>query len=307
MVGLGVFGQHHARHLAAREDVRLVAVCDVDGDLARSTAARYDCEAATTADGLHEALDAASIAVPASAHRAVAGPLLDAGIHALIEKPLATDIADAKDLIDRAGRTGAVLQVGHIERFAPAISALSDLVKSPRRITCVRKSPWTGRSGDVDVVLDLMIHDIDHALVLAGSPVKDVAADGRVGQSGLVDEAEAWLTFENGVSATLSASRVAATSERRVSVSETDRMFVADLSQPSLSVSTRLTTADNKVVSLESNDNLRDQIASFIASASSGAPVRVDGAAGLAALEVAVKIQAMLPETTSSYPETENS
>ncbi|MHA1158850.1 MAG: Gfo/Idh/MocA family protein, partial [Alphaproteobacteria bacterium] len=192
----------------------------------------------------------------------------------------------------------------HIERFSPAIRQLSDMVEAPRRITCVRKAPWTGRSRDVDVVLDLMIHDIDHALTLASSPVKDVSAEGRIGRSGLVDEAEAWLTFDNGAAATLSASRVAKNAERRVSVTEPDRVLVADLAVPSLTVSSRAKAAEGQVVPLAANDNLGDQIAAFIASVSRGAPVRVDGLAGLAALGIAARIQATLSEPSTHLPET---
>ncbi len=299
VIGLGGFGQHHARHLAARDDADLAAVCDLDGDIATATARRHSCEVAATPEALADMVDAAVVATPATTHHAVTGPLLDKGRHVLVEKPLATTRDDAADLVERAGTGSAVLQVGHVERFSPAIQRLKDLVNAPRRISAVRYALWSGRSDDVDVVLDLMIHDIDHALTIAGAPVKEVAASGLAGPSNRIDAAEAWLTFDNGVVATLSASRIAVTPERRVTVTEFDRGFAADLLQPSLAMTTRLTAADRQAVPLDKTDILGDEIAAFVASAGGDAPVQVDGAAGMAALDVALRIQAALAETAA--------
>ncbi len=296
VVGIGSFGQHHVRHLAAHDLVTLVGVSDLDRALTARTAERFGCAAFDQVDELARVVDAMVVAVPATSHHEIVGPFVDGGVHVLVEKPIASNVADARDLISRAGHSGALLQVGHVERFSPAIRKLTEAVSEATRISCVRRSRWNGRSGDVDVVLDIMIHDIDHACVLAAAPVVSVTASGVVGRSGHVDEAEAWLTFRNGVVATLSASRQAEQSERRVTVTGPDNVFVAELSEPSLTVSGRRTGAVSRAVSLADNDSLADQLASFVDSVAGGGPVAVDGQAGLAALEIAARIQAAMAE-----------
>ena len=171
-------------------------------------------------------------------------------MHVFVEKPIAIDSATAGDLVRRAGTARAVLQVGHIERFSPAVGELASRLTNPRRIAAVRRTPWTGRSADVDVVLDLMIHDIDLVLALANAPVASVAADGMARVSGRIDEAEAWIIFENGIVATLSASRIAAANERRLTVTEPGTMYVADLAGPTLSIARRVSGAVAEMIPL---------------------------------------------------------
>jgi predicted dehydrogenase len=297
VVGLGAFGTHHARHYASHPRAQLVAVADVDFDRARDAAAQFGGEPFVNVRELVGNVSAVSIAVPASAHAAVARDFLDAGIHVLIEKPLATNTADAQDLVARAERAGAVLQVGHIERYSPAIDELKTRLSAPRRMSFVRRVSWSGRSTDVDVVFDLMIHDIDLALALAGAPVSSVAASGEIIRSGLVDEAEAWLTFANGVIATLSASRVAERNERKLSVTELERAFTADLAAPALSVATRTTWgSEPEAIALADRDNLAAEIDGFLACIAAGSTPQVDGRAGLAAVEVAERIQAAIAD-----------
>jgi predicted dehydrogenase len=303
VVGLGSFGQHHVRHMARNPDAVLTGVSDIDPERARATAAAYGCQVFANAADMAGAVDAVSVVAPATVHHTIAAAMLDAGIHVLVEKPLATSRASGQDLIDRAVRSNVILQVGHVERFSPAIIRLGALSTDPRRITCVRRSPWTGRSGDVDVILDMMIHDIDHVLVLADSPVVSVAASGRSLRSGHIDEAEAWLTFQNGLTATLSANRVADAPLRQLTVTQSDRIFVADLSGPTLSVGDRRISGDSKPVPLPENDNLGDEISAFINSASGKSEVLVDGHAGLAALDIALRIQAALSEERESQLE----
>jgi predicted dehydrogenase len=243
-------------------------------------------------------VDAVSIAVPASLHAAVARDFLDAGVHVLVEKPIAVASADGRDLVARAGRGGVVLQVGHIERFSSVFDALQHRVTNPRRIACTRRAKWNGRAADVDVVLDLMIHDIDLILALAGSPIASVAADGTVATSGAVDEAEAWLTFADGLIATLSASRVAEDNERKVVVTEPGTIYAADLAASSLEVTSRdKWGAAAEAVALSPHDNLAAEIDAFLDSVATGKPPVVDGQAGLAALEVAERIQAAIADS----------
>jgi predicted dehydrogenase len=297
VVGLGAFGSHHARHYRDHPRARLVAVADVDFDRARDAAARCAGEPYVNVRELVGKVDAVSITVPAAAHAAVARDFLDAGIHVLVEKPLATSTADARDLVARAERAGVVLQVGHIERYSPVIDELKLRLSSPRRMSFVRTMPWSGRSTDIDVVLDLMIHDIDIALALADGSVSSVAASGVATKSTLFDEAEAWLTFDNGVIATLSASRVAERSERKLVVSEPGHTYTADLAAPALLVASRTSWgSEPEVIALASRDNLAAEIDGFLRCVAGRLVPLVDGRAGLAAVEVAERIQAAIAD-----------
>ena len=296
VVGLGAFGRHHVRHYAAHPEAQLVAVADADGGRAEAIARDTGAVPFTDHRALIGKVDAVSIAVPASAHYAVARDFIEAGVHVFVEKPIAIDSASAEDLVRRADVAGTILQVGHIERFSPAVGELAMRLRDPRRIAAVRQTPWSGRSDDVDVVLDLMIHDIDLVLTLAGAPVVSVAADGAAVTSGRIDEAEAWLTFANGLIATLSASRVAKENRRRLTVTEPGTVYVADLAAPSLSVARRASRAVAEMVPLTARDNLGAEIAGFLDSIATGAPPLVDGRAGAAALAIAERIQAAIAD-----------
>jgi predicted dehydrogenase len=292
VVGLGSFGRHHARHYASQPGAVLAAVADIDGKQTAAAAEAYGAAPFADHRDLIGKVDAVSITVPASLHHAVAADFIDAGVHVLIEKPIATDSAAARDLIARARRAGVILQVGHIERFSPAVGELRLRVTNPRRIACRRRAKWPGRSVDVDVILDLMIHDIDLVLTLANAPLASVAASGAEVASGMTDEAEAWLTFASGLIATLSVSRVAEDSERKLTITEPDTVFSADLAMPSLSfVGRRVAHAVPVPIVLPRRDSLGAEIAAFLKSVATGTPPEVDGRAGLAALEVAERIQ----------------
>jgi predicted dehydrogenase len=295
VVGLGVFGRHHARHFAAHPGARLVGVADVDAGRARQAAADFDCAAHADHRALIGAVDAVSVAVPAGGHAVVARDFVDAGVHVLVEKPIASESAAAGDIVGAAEDAGVVLQVGHIERFSPVIREMRGRVADPRRMAAVRRAPWSGRAADVDVVLDMMIHDIDHVLTFAGAPVASVAASGAAVRSDLTDEAEAWITFTNGVIATLSASRVAEASERRLTVTEPGTMFAADLAADRLTIASRGGAAID-TLRFDPHDNLAAEIDAFLASVAGGDPPEVDGRAGLAALAVAERIQAAIAE-----------
>jgi len=300
VVGVGAFGQHHARHFARQDDVELVAIADIDIARARRAAEDFGGEAFSDHRALIGSVDAVSVVVPASQHAEIAGDFVDAGVHVLVEKPIATDSAAARDLIGRAARSGAVLQVGHIERFSPVLGALRRCVGDPRRIASVRRALWSPRAADVDVILDLMIHDIDHVLAFAGAPVAMVAASGRSVRSDLADEAEAWVTFTNGVVATLSASRVADAVERKLTVTEPGTVFAADLAEPSLRIARRGRQLVVAAMEIDgSTDSLGAEIAAFVDSIGTGAPPAVDGGAGLAALELAERIQASVAEAAA--------
>jgi predicted dehydrogenase len=293
VVGLGYFGSFHARHYAAHPGATLIGVVDADPARARAAAAAHGAESFADHRALIGRVDAVSVAVPTALHHRVASELIDAGIHVLVEKPVTDTPETARDLLDRAGRAGVLLQVGHIERFSATFAALRERVAHPVMIDCLRAGPWTGRAADVDVVLDLMIHDIDLALCLAGAPVESVEASGVAVVSPHIDAAEARISFVNGVVATLRASRVAPAVERVIHVHEPDRAVTGDLANRTVSV-TRLASEkgalDNfatEIVEVMASDALGAEIASFIDGIAVRTCLGVDGRAGLDALVVA--------------------
>jgi predicted dehydrogenase len=303
VVGLGYFGSHHARHFAAHPGARLVVVADADPERACTAAEKFGAIAASDHRALIGKVEAASIAVPTSEHHAVARDLIEAGIHVFIEKPIAADASAAADLVTRAARKGLILQVGHIERYSPAFRALEAKVRAPRLIECVRHTPWTGRAIDVDVVLDLMIHDIDLALTLAGAPVTSVAAAGVRVATDRYDAASARLTFANGVVATLAASRVASAGARMLTVTEAGRQLTSDLAAQTLAVTTGVQgSAQTDRITFDPADNLAAEIDAFLASVSTGTSPRVDGKAGLDAMKVADMILAAISKGGAVAP-----
>lgn len=227
-IGVGGMGANHARVLASMKGVELVAVVDNDPARAQAVADFYECLALTDIEQLPE-IDAATVAVPSSLHAVVGIPLLKAGIHCLIEKPLATTEADCKALIAAATEGSAQLLVGHIERFNPAVQQLTEVVDSDEivAIAARRMSAVSGRINDVDVVLDLMVHDLDIVLALTQRPVSDIVARGINGEFG-ADHVIALLTLDNGAQGTLTASRITQNKIRHLEVTTPDRFFVID-------------------------------------------------------------------------------
>lgn len=216
VVGVGHLGQNHARVLAENPDVELVAVCDARLDQARVVAER--CRTNVEADyrDLIDRVDLVSVAVPTTAHREVAGTFLERGIPTLLEKPMATTLREAEELAALARARGTTLQVGHIERFNPALSALEGQAIRPKYIAAERLSTYTFRSTDIGVVLDLMIHDIDLILSWNPTPVRTVAAVGVSVFGGHEDVANARIEFEDGCVANLTASRASFQATRKM-------------------------------------------------------------------------------------------
>jgi predicted dehydrogenase len=305
VVGLGYFGSFHARHYAAHPRAELVGVVDADPGRARAAALAHGAEPFSDHRALIGRVDAVSVAVPTALHHRIAGELIDAGIHVLVEKPVTDTPETARDLLDRAGRAEVLLQVGHIERFSAAFGALRERVSHPVMIDCMRAGPWTGRAADVDVVLDLMIHDIDLALCLAGAPVESVEATGLAVLSPHIDAAEARIGFANGIVATLRASRVAPAVERVIRVHEADRTVVADLARRTLSVSRLVPrkgapeTFATETVEIAPRDALGAEIASFIDGVAARTCFGVDGRAGLDALVVADLIRSEIASSAN--------
>lgn len=311
VVGVGHLGKEHARILAALPQVELVGVVDARADQVAAVAQRCDTRPFTDHRPLLGQVEGAVVAVPTLHHHAVAGDFLRAGVPLLIEKPLATTLAEADDLLRLAHRHGAFVQVGHIERFNPAFEELSRLPLRPKLIQGQRLAPFSGRSLDIGVVLDLMIHDIDIALSLVRAPVRQVEALGVSVLGGQEDMAQARLTFANGCIAELSASRLHSGPVRRMELWSAEGFAAVDfqhrhlsLIQPSEQLRSRQPVdiasfrADpgallrRAEVDCTTNgpDQLTRELEEFATAVRTGSAVRVTGEQGREALSVACQI-----------------
>jgi predicted dehydrogenase len=216
VAGAGVFGGYHARQYAQAPGARLAAVYDLHLDRARAIAEPLGGAAFDDLDAFIAAVDLVSITTPATSHAAVAGAALRAGRHAYVEKPLATTLEDAEGLLDLAAKRNLVLAVGHQERMVFRAMGLFDAPEAPLYLESVRMGTWSPRNADVSCVLDLMVHDIDLAFALDPADVIAVEAEGRITHGPLLDQVRAEATFESGLTAVLTASRIAEARERRM-------------------------------------------------------------------------------------------
>jgi predicted dehydrogenase len=236
VIGVGYFGSRHADKLSALPGVKLEYVVDVDRARAEDIAAKIGARASTDYRDVIGAVDIATIAVPPQAHADVAEALLEAGIHLLIEKPLTVTLAEADRVVSAAVRKGLVLRVGHLERFNPALVAVREHIVAPRFMECHRLAPFKPRGTDVDVVLDIMIHDLDIILSLVDAPVAEVRANGVSVLTGGVDIANARVEFADGCVANITASRVSAKSMRKLRVFQTDCYVSIDFQDRSVDI-----------------------------------------------------------------------
>ena len=304
VVGVGYLGRFHAEKYAAHAGAELVAVVDVDPARARAVAAALGVEAVTDHRALLGRIDCASVAVPTQLHHAVAGDLLEAGVDVLVEKPLTTTVAEGKALVELAVRRERVLQVGHLERFNPAIRALDGVLRNPRFIECHRLAPFSERGTDVDVVLDLMIHDLDVILSMMPSALRSVEAVGVPVLTTSVDIANARLRFANGGIANVTASRVSLKRERKLRIFQPDAYLSVDYGERRVLICRREPGPDGQpALSLEERevpeaDALGSEIDAFLRAVRERETPPVTGWDGLRALEVAHVIRESL-ETES--------
>lgn len=301
VIGAGYMGRSHARKLAALEEAELVAVADVDRARAESLAGAVGCRAVTDYRQLFDLVDAVVVAVPTDRHREVAGACLEAGLHVLVEKPIARSLAEASELNALARDRHLVLQVGHVERYNPAFRALCARTRCPRYMEAERLSAFNGRVFDVDVVLDLMIHDLDLVLLLAGDEVSGVAACGFRVLTDAVDIANARIEFAHGCIANLSASRVSQVPVRKLRVFEADGYVSADLRSGRLRCVSR---AERGLVEKEEQhggaDALSAQAKAFVR-AIEGGPGGVDGESATRALRLALQVEALVHERLERF------
>ncbi|MGK7924427.1 MAG: Gfo/Idh/MocA family oxidoreductase [Spirulina sp.] len=231
VIGVGNMGQHHTRVLSLLKDVELVGVSDINVERGLDTASKYRVRFFEDYHALLPHVDAVCVAVPTRLHHRVGMECLHAGVHILVEKPIAANIAEAESLVNAAAESNCILQVGHIERFNPAFQELSKVLKTEEllAIEADRMSPYSDRANDVSVVLDLMIHDIDLLLELANAAVVKLTASGsRASDSGYLDYVTATLGFDNGMVATLTASKVTHRKIRRITAHCKNSLTEAD-------------------------------------------------------------------------------
>jgi predicted dehydrogenase len=236
VVGTGHMGQYHVLVYAELADVDLVGVVDIDAERAESVAGRYGTRAFTDHRALIGQVDVASVAVPTEEHVRVARDLLEAGISVLVEKPMAPTLEEARELFTVAARTGAVLHVGHVERFNGAVDELRHLVTGPILIESRRLGPFVPRVQKDTVVMDLMIHDIDIVLGLVDSPVVRLAAQGATVHSGATDVATVQLRFASGAVATITASRATEEKIRTLAITQPDAYIVLDYTEQDIHI-----------------------------------------------------------------------
>jgi predicted dehydrogenase len=291
VVGVGHIGKNHARLYAEFSDAQFTAIYDTDQARARRLAEDFGIVAAASLEEFTEQVDAVSIATPTNTHFEIAHQLLTRGKHLLVEKPIAENTAHATELAELAAARGLVLQVGHVERFNPVLSALEKRLTNPRFIEAHRLSPYPNRSVDIGVVLDLMIHDLEIILHLVRSPVQTIDAVGVPVMGRGEDIANARLRFENGCVANITSSRISPEQMRKIRVFQENAYLSLDYQNQSGEMHRR--TAEGitrEEVEIEREEPLKRQLASFIECAQTGRAPKVSGFQAAAALELAVEI-----------------
>ena len=267
VVGVGVLGSHHTRIYSSLPQAKLVGVVDPVPERRRELASRYGCRSWPDQGPLLDRVDAVSVAVPTSLHAEVALPFLRRGIHVLVEKPIAEDLESATRMVDEA--RGTVLHVGHSERFNPAVLAIRPFVKTPRFFEVHRLSVLTPRSLDVDVVLDLMIHDLDLITQMVRSPIREIRAVGIPVLTPRIDIANARLEFEDGCVANLTSSRVSKQKMRKLRFFQADDYISLDLDRQVAEVSSMVEVNGsrrivNRSPQVAHEEPLKMEIAAFL-------------------------------------------
>lgn len=299
VVGVGYLGKIHARIYARMEAIELMGVVDVDADTAAAVAAECNCPAYTDIAQLIDQVDAVSVVVPTSLHLEVAQPFLQRGIHMLLEKPIASTLEQGEEIIRLAGESGAVLQIGHLERYNAGVMALADRIAKPRFIEAHRLGEFVARATDVDVITDLMIHDIDIIMALVGSKLRSISAMGLPVLTNHVDIANARLEFENGCVANVTASRVSSKRLRRIRVFEEHRYEALNFIDQQIETVSATPAAKEgewpeiarEQVAIEPRQPLDAELEDFARTVREGGKPLVDGATGQEALRVAMLVK----------------
>ena len=312
MVGVGHLGQHHTKHYTKIKSAELVGVYDINEAQAKKIAKQYKTKAFSTLDEMLDLVDGVSIVTPTNEHAKIAEKCISQGKHVFIEKPIAKTTKEADKIIALAKKTKVILQVGHIERFNPALTPLKDLVLKPKYIEVQRLAPYMIRGTDIPVVLDLMIHDIDLVLSFINSPVKKIDASGLSIMTNSVDIANARIHFENGSVANITSSRVAKDKVRKIKIFQRNLYITIDF-LIGLTEIYRVMDKEKRGTSaiitapieskgrprhivyekpkIKKQDALQMELINFIEAIQDKSETIVDGVAGREALKVALQIQ----------------
>lgn len=299
VVGVGYLGAFHVQKYAGMSGVRLVGVADINAERAREIGRRYGVTAFTDYRDLFGKVDAVSIVVPTSLHHDVARDFLAHGIDVLVEKPMTTTVAEADDLITTARCGNRILQVGHLERFNPALRALDGIVSRPLFIESHRLAPFKDRGTDVDVILDIMIHDIDLILMLVNAPVRAIHAVGvPVVSPEKNDIANVRIEFETGCVANVTASRISVKEMRKLRIFQQDAYLSIDFAAQQVDVYRRIDSFEGydtpqimyEPLDISRGDALEQELVSFVEAVRTRSQPAVSGEEGRAALQVALEI-----------------
>jgi predicted dehydrogenase len=308
VVGVGHLGRHHARVAASLSGVRVVGVHDHHPGRAQEVAGEFSLPVLPDLDAVASEAEAVVVATPTVTHAEIAGFFLERGLHVLVEKPMASGVAEADDLLSRARRRRVVLQVGHVERYNPAIQAALDLSTSPRFIEVHRLGVFSTRSLDVDVVLDLMIHDLQIVSTFVGRPVREIRAAGVPVLTPKLDIANARLAFEGGCVANLTASRVSADKVRKCRVFAPSIYVSVDMQSQSVSAY-RLSRDSGRpeihpvAVSVSREEPLARELADFRRAIAEGGRPLVSGEDGRDALVLAERVLDAVEEHRNTLEE----
>jgi predicted dehydrogenase len=304
VIGCGYLGKFHAQKYAGHPEAALVAVVDTDSGRAKALAAETGSTALSDYRDLYSQIQAASVVVPTPLHHAIAKDLLEHGIHLLLEKPMTVTLAEAQELNALARERNLILQIGHLERFNPAYLAVADKVKNPLFIESHRLNSFQERGTEVDVILDIMIHDIDLILNLVHDEVKTIRAVGIPVISTMIDIANARLEFERGCVVNVTASRISDKGMRKIRIFQPDAYISIDFAAQGVSLyrkieeEGRIPYIVSEKLAIEPGDSLRDEIKAFLTAVRQRSIPPVPGEAGMRALKVALEITEQIKNTT---------
>ena len=298
VIGAGSIGQHHARIYSGLEGVSLVGIVDIDSVQAQEIASKYNCNAFKDYTEIIDSVDAVSIAAPTTLHHRIAMDFLKHDKDILVEKPITSTMREADEIISEADKRGLILQVGHLERFNAGVSVISSMVDSPQFIESRRLSPFLGRGTDVDVTLDLMIHDIDIILSLVNSDISDLRATGAKVLTENIDIAHAWIEFKNGCIAEAVTSRIADKKVRELKIFQHNAFLSLDYQTQEVSCYKKLDGSVGKEVKrAENKEPLKEQLISFVECVRKRTRPVVSGHEGREALKVALKVSELVNNT----------
>ena len=309
VIGIGYLGKYHLEKYLGIDGVEVTGVCDTNHEIGKKVTADYGIPHFFDHRRLLGMVDAISVVVPTVHHHLVAMDFLNAGVDVFVEKPITANLVEAQSLIDTAESRGLILQVGHLERFNPAVLALAGTMREPMFIESHRLSPFPERSVDIDVILDLMIHDIDIILNIVKSPISHIDAVGVPIITSQVDIVNARLNFESGCVANVTASRVSAEKMRKIRIFQSDAYISIDYAAQKITVYKRVSDGNDQFsivrqdMDISPSDYLGDEIKSFVQAVRTRTTPPVTGRDGKRALEVAIQIQERLEESMARLKE----